>query len=577
MNPRYRLVFIILSMALLLFVHQAISENLQKTMPEADDWKSLSLREKIGQTMIINSLIRDHETFEGGRLNDFFNAYPVGGFFMADWYFNLHTSRDSIGYDIKASIAKYAAATKIPLIFMEDYERGVGESVPPYTHLPVEMALGAAASEKLAYDYGTAIALESRDLGINWLLHPVADLNMHPLHPLIGERAVSDNPERAIPLLKKQLAGLQEHGIIATLKHFPGDGATLRDQHLMTASNTLDRETWQKTYGRVFQALIDQGAAAIMVGHLTFPAYQTETLNDRLPPSTLSREVIQILLKKKMGFEGVVISDAMNMGGAAGYYNNQVETAIACFEAGIDMILWPQLAFMDSLEARILRDEIPLKRLDDAVRRIWMLKKRFGLLNPDHALFRPLSREDRQFVDQTARAVAQQSVTLIRGDDQSLPLTPDRSKKLLLVNISERDKTSLFLPTRRMLEARGFQVEIMHGLSFFNWEWRAGQLDIYDKIWVCLENRYMNPVGVPLLRGQEAESVWMLNILPKHKIIAVSYSNPYYIKFYFQFAPVLINAYSSDAYVQEAEVRAITGEQLFQGTSPVTLDHEMLK
>ncbi|MBN2104637.1 glycoside hydrolase family 3 protein [bacterium] len=540
-------------------------------------WKSLSLREKIGQTMIINSLIRDHETFEGGSLKDFFNTYPVGGFFMADWYFNLHTSRDSIIYGIKVCIAQYAAATKVPLIFMEDYERGVGERVPPYTYLPVEMALGAAASEKLAYDYGTAIALESRDLGINWLLHPVADLNLNPLHPLVNERAVSDDPEIAIPLLKNQLAGLQEHGIIATLKHFPGDGATVRDQHLMTASNTLDWESWQQTFGRVFQALIDQGAAAVMVGHLTFPAYQTETPDERLPPSTLSKEVIQTLLKQEMGFEGVVISDAMNMGGAAGFYDNQLETAIACFEAGIDMILWPRLAVMDSLEARILRGDISMERLDDSVRRIWAVKKRFGLLKKNPVLFRTLSREDRLFVDQTARAVAGRSVTLIKEDEKMLPLTPDRFEKLLLVNISEQDKTSLFLPTAQMLEARGFQVETMHGLSFFNWEWRARQLDPYDKILVCLENRYLNPVGISLLRGQEAESVWMLNILPKDKIIAISYSNPYYVNFYFEQAPVLINAYSSDAYMQEAVVRAITGEQPFQGVSPVMLDHDILK
>jgi beta-N-acetylhexosaminidase len=539
-------------------------------------WKSLSLREKIGQTMIINSLIYSHEKFEGGTLDTFFIKYPVGGFFMADWYFNLTSPRDSIVYDIKNSILKYAAKSKIPLVFMEDYERGVGERVPPYTKLPVEMALGAAHSEEFAYNYGRSIALESRDLGVNWLLNPVADLNLNPLHPLVNERAIGDDAGEAIPLLKRQLDGLKDGGVISTIKHFPGDGATIRDQHLITASNPLDWESWKASYGRVFQELVDHGAMSVMVGHLTFPAYQKELSNGEFLPAAMSCEIVQALLKDQMHFKGVAVSDAMNMGGAAGYYSNQLETAAACFKAGIDLVLWPALAYMDTLEARILRNEIPEERLDDAVQRIWMLKEHAGLFNGDHEALTVMSEENRRFVNRTAKQVAEHAVTLIKGDS-SLPIHPETAPNLLLVNISEKDKTDIFLPTKAMLEIRGFHVELMHGLSFFNWEWRAEQLDKYDRIVVCLENRYLNPVGIPLLRGQEAESVWMINLLPKEKVIAVSYSNPYYVNFYFKHAPVLINAYSSDIFMQEAVVRALTGEIPFTGVSPVRLDHALLR
>jgi beta-N-acetylhexosaminidase len=540
-------------------------------------WKKMTLREKIGQTMIINSRIYDQEKFEGRTLDSFFQKYPVGGFFIADWYYNLFYSKDSIAPYIKKSIRKYASSTKYPLIFMEDYERGLGERIPPYTYMPVEMTLGAVNSEQLAYDYGKSIALEARDLGINWLLHPVADLNVHPLNPLVIERAVSDNADTAIPLLKKQLSGLQDQCIIATIKHFPGDGATFRDQHLITASNNLSWKKWKETYGKVFQSLINHGAASIMVGHITLPAYQKVMLNGVLPPATLSEEIILNLLKRDMNFKGVVISDALNMGGATGYYPDQMETSIACFQAGIDMILWPDLSYMDSLESRILRGEIPIERLDDAVQRIWALKERFGLLNKSQGLFTQLSVEDKKFIYSTATTLAENAVTLLKGDSTLLPLSARNAKNLLLVNIGEKDKSEYFIQTKQLLEKKGFHVTLLYGLSFFDWEWRVHDLDQYDRIMVCLENRYMNPVGVSFLKGKEAESVWMTNLLPEEKIIAISYSNPYYLNFYFKNVPVCINAYSSDPYMQEAVVRSLTGEIPFRGISPVILEHDILQ
>jgi beta-N-acetylhexosaminidase len=547
-------------------------------VPKDTTWKTLTLREKIGQTMIIISKFYDYEKFEGGNLDTFFSRYPVGGLFMADWYYFYFAPKDStMAYYMKESIKKYAESSKYPLIFMEDYERGLGEKLPLYTHMPVEMALGAANSPQLAYNYGKSIAMEARDFGINWLLHPIADLNMNPLHSLINERAVSDNPDIAIPLLKRQIEGMHSRNIISTIKHFPGDGSTMRDQHLVTASNTLGWRQWKRTFGRVFQTLIDHGAPSVMIGHLTFPAYQRKRPDGTLLPASLSDEIIVKLLKQEMNFKGVVISDALNMGGVTGYYPNELETSIACFKAGIDMMLWPELAFMDTLEARILRNEIPLERLNDAVERIWAVKERFGLLKEEHRLFNELSDDNKTFIDSTARAVAENSVTLVRGNDEYLPLDTNKARNILLVNVSETDKSKIFQHTKKLLEERGFNVFLRYSLSYFDWNWRMDSLACYDRIIACFENKYFDPVGIPFFKGIEAESVWTFNMLPKKQMIAVSYSNPYYLNYYFQHIPVLINAYSSDEYVQEAVVKALTGEIQFRGTSPVKLEYDILK
>ncbi len=551
----------------------------RETFTPADtSWKSLTLREKIGQTMIMVAGYYEHINFEGGTLDTFFSRYPVGGFYLADWYYNYHAPKDSsVVYYIKESVKNYQACSKYPLIFMEDYERGLGALFPDYTHLPVEMAVGAADSEQLAYDFEKSIALEARDLGINWLLHPVSDLNMNPLNSLINERAVSDDPERAIPLLEKQIEAMHSLGVISTIKHFPGDGTTIRDQHLITASNTLDWKTWKKTFGRVFQSLINHGAASVMVGHITFPAYQKEKRNGEYLPASLSKEIIQKLLKNEMHFNGVVISDALNMGGAVGYYSDELETSIECFKAGADMLLWPGLAFMDTLEARIGRKEIPMERLDDAVERIWGLKERFGLLRKDHPLFTPLTNSDRTFIERTAKSIAENAVTLVRGSSEFLPVDTATSCKILLVNVSEIDKSALFRHTKELLENRGFIVNLRYGLSYFDWNWRWDSLAYYDRIFACLENKYFDPVGLPFFKGIEAESVWSFNMLPEEKVIVVSYSNPYYVNFYFPHVPVLINAYGSDRFMQEAVIKALAGEIEFRGTSPVKLEHDILK
>ncbi|UCH14609.1 MAG: hypothetical protein JSV22_01275, partial [Bacteroidales bacterium] len=256
---------------------------------------------------------------------------------------------------------------------------------------------------------------------------------------------------------------------------------------------------------------------------------------------------------------------------------NELETSIACFNAGIDLMLWPELTFMDTLEARILRGEIPLERLNDAVERIWALKEKIGLFENEYNIFKELSRDDKIFVNNTARAVAENSVTLLRGNEELLPLDTNEVRNILLVNVSEIDKSKIFLHTKKLLEERGFNVFLRYSLSYFDWNWRMDSLAYYDRIIACFENKYFDPVGIPFLKGVEAESVWTFNMLPKEQMIAVSYSNPYYLNYYFQHIPVLINAYSSDKYMQEAVVRALTGEIPFRGSSPVILEHDILK
>ena len=393
-------------------------------------WKLLTLREKIGQTMLMLPDRKKELDLGDGSLDVYFKRYPVTGYFMGWKLFTGVPEEERVDF-VRSSVEEYQKASELPLLFQQDYESGVG--LQGMTPFPKEMALGAANSPELAYKYGKSVALECRSLGINWVLHPVADLNMNPLNPIVNTRSVSDNPEKAVCLLSEQIKGLQDNSVAATIKHFPGDGVDYRDQHLMTTVNSLSEEMWKQYHGKVFAELIKKGVACIMPGHITLPFYQKEKINGYLPPATLSHELLTGLLKKEMHFNGVVVSDAMTMAGFRGWYKNDLEGQVASFLAGVDILLWPSYEYMDTVEVRIQRGEIPMERLDDAVRRVWAMKERFGLLNKNRELIRPVSAEEKAEIREAAKEITERSITLVRDEDHKLPLSLEKSKSFFSV------------------------------------------------------------------------------------------------------------------------------------------------
>lgn len=545
--------------------------------PKDTSWKNLSLREKIGQTMLMVANYDDHVK-QFGSIEKMLEKYPIGGVFIPEWKFSNYQPKKDVVKNIKKCMKEYDDASKYPMIITEDFERGVGAVYNEFTDMPVMMSLGAANKPELSYKYGNTTASEASVLGINWLLHPVVDLNVHPLQNLVIERAVSDDANRALPLLKQHMKGMMDGGIVPTIKHFPGDGATMKNQHLVTSANNMSMGEWNKTYGTLFQELINNGTPCIMVGHIRLPAYQTKKLNGVLPPATLSEELMVDLLKKEMKFNGVIMSDALNMGGCGGYYPNFDETSIACFIAGVDIVLWPELSYMDTVEARILRGEIPMERLDDAVERIWGVREKFNLLNKKENLFNTLTSESKAEIENRITEVAENAVTLVEDSKDELPLSPEKTKKIAIIQISHNDMSERLKYTKELLEEQGFEVaDIIHNPIWWSWQPRMHEFDQYDKVIVAFENRYFSPIGSAMLKADEAMGIWTANMIPFEKMIAISYSNPYYVNYYLDYASIKVNAYSMDKFSQKAVVDALTGKIKFKGTSPVKLDHDWMK
>jgi beta-N-acetylhexosaminidase len=538
-----------------------------------EGWKRLSLREKIGQTVVLSSDLQAEIQAGGGSLKGFFEKYPAGGVFLGSWKFQ-HLDPASRSAIIRKLVADYRGASRLPLFIQEDYEQGPGSSLPDFTHLPMLMALGATDSPALAREYGRVLAQETRSLGINYLLNPLVDLNRNFLNPVTNTRSLSDDPDRAVRLLASQMKAMQEAGLIATIKHFPGDGLDFRDQHLVTTVNSLSVEEWHRLSGRVFKRLIDEGAGSVMVGHISLPAYQKERPHGRVLPGTLSKELITGLLKGELGFKGVVISDALNMAGMQGYYPTTLETQIQAFKAGIDLMLWPDLAYFDELEKRIQSGEIPMARLDDAVGRIWALKQRFGLLETGYQGSMAYSDEQRKASAETARKVAEGSLTVLRQGEVQLPLKKEKTPKLLFVVVAPvslaEGRLKTFEPTVAWLKEKGFQVDVRVNLPFYGDGMEAASR--YDRVLFAFDRHTHEPMGTLQVYETEALTVYTANSLPREKVISISYGDPYVHDVWLPGVETAINAYSNCPATQQAVVRALVGEIGFQGKSPVDLE-----
>ncbi len=543
--------------------------------PQDTSWKSLTLREKIGQTMLMLPERNKELSLGNNSLKGFFEKYPVSGFFMGWKLFDNVKTEDYYGH-IRKACQEYQEASSFPLIFQQDYESGV--SLSGMTSFPNGMSLGAANSSDLAYAYGSAVAKQALSVGVQWVLHPVADLNMNPFNPITNTRSVSDNPDKAIRILSQQIRGLQGNGVAATIKHFPGDGVDYRDQHLLTTCNSLPFNIWKEKHGRVFQTLIDSGVACIMPGHITLPSYQREKINGLYPPATLSKELLSGLLKEEMGFKGVIVSDAMVMGGFRGWYDSSLEGEIESFKAGVDVLLWPSYAFMDTLEMRIKRGEIPMSRLNDAVQRVWALKERFGLLKKERVLIRELSPEEKIEGDKCAKEICKKAITLIRDRNKALPLNPEKDKKILVVGVTPVSRKGGDLNLKQLedfaeqLRSKGFLVDFRHDILYETQGWVDDSPQNYDRIIFAVARTFHSPFGPLQFYDDEAQTVWAINSMPQEKIIVVNFGNPYNTNEYFERVNTCINAYSNTPTMHETVISALLGEMQMTGQSPVDID-----
>ena len=244
---------------------------------------------------------------------------------------------------IKENFKKLQSRADIPLLFASNLERGADSTCKEGTIFGTPMQIAASNDVEWAYELGRVSAEEAMTVGCNWNFGPIVDIDTNFHNPITNTRAFSSNPDMVLDMSKSYIRGQMDAGMAVCLKHWPGDGKDGRDQHLLTTINNLSVDEWDKTYGRVYSELSEQGAQTVMSAHILLPSYsrkfQTDIKDEDIQPGSLSYDLTTTLLREEIGFNGLVVTDSTAMTGFMQMMPRR-DGLPACIMAGCDMILF---------------------------------------------------------------------------------------------------------------------------------------------------------------------------------------------------------------------------------------------
>lgn len=337
--------------------------------------------------------------------------------------------------------------SKIPLIIACNTESGGDGACVDGTPIGGQTKIGATRNADYAYQMGYMANKEAAAIGCNLSFAPVSDIMYNWENPVIGLRTYGNEPKKVAEMTKAYMDGAHANpGFCCAAKHFPGDGLDFRDQHVANSVNSMSCEEWDKTYGMVYQNLIENGLDAIMAGHIMQPAYaryfNPELTDDEMMPATLSPELIKGLLRGKLGFNGLVLTDASHMVGLTCRMKRS-DMLPAAIAAGVDMFLFFNEMEEDfaSMKQGYLDGRITKERLDEALHRILALKAHMGLHKKDKTKLVPPREQVHKIIGcdehvAMQKEIADQAITLVKYKDKDvLPVTPERYKRIMIVYV----------------------------------------------------------------------------------------------------------------------------------------------
>jgi beta-N-acetylhexosaminidase len=422
------LVFFLAQSNLGLEKHQ--EPSIRHLQPDAREWAQatldkLSLEEKVGQLFMVRLRVELlHGNSEYARLRDNIRRYHIGALAMSAPRGGKLLHRD-FRYETIMLLNQLQQDSKLPLLVAGDFEQGV---LPPRlfgtTVFPHAMAFGAAGKMEYAEEFGRITAQESRAIGVQWNLFPVADVNSNPANPIIGTRAFGADPEQVGELVAAYIRGARAGGMLTTAKHFPGHGNTATDSHLGVASVNEDLKSLYAIDLPPFRKAIDAGVDAIMTAHVRVPTLDPDPEH----VATTSPRIVTDLLQNQLGFKGLVVADALDMAGLSGAYrNNPGRPAVDAFKAGSDVLTMP--ADLTASYAAILQavktGEISESRLNGSVLKILQAKASLGLhknrLVDATAVAAVVGKPQNVAIGQQ---ISDDAVTLVRDNGRLLPLVP---------------------------------------------------------------------------------------------------------------------------------------------------------
>lgn len=479
---------------------------------------------------------------------------------------------------------KLQSQMKIPLLIASNLEKGGNGIVQEGTLLGSPLEIAATDEVEMARKLGVLCGREGKAVGVNWSFAPIIDIDFNFRNPITNTRTFGSDPERVKQMGVAYIKALQGMGLAACIKHFPGDGHDERDQHLVTSVNGLSCEEWDRTYGMVYQAGIDACALTCMIGHIMHPAYSKHfhpaLKDEEILPATLSKELLNDLLRGQLGFNGMIVSDATTMAGMTTAMSRE-KAVPYMIAAGVDMFLFARNFKEDYrfMMGGVEDGTITPKRLDEAVTRILATKAALGL----HKGLTPLDIDAAGQVvgceehQAWSKECADKAITLVKEQQGVLPLSTDKYQRILFYPIEAQEGISIYTVRAGVCEniklrliAEGFQVD-----EFVPGGGMEGKVapttaitEKYDLIvYVANLSTRSNQTTVRIEWAQPmgANCPHYIHDVPT---VFISVENPYHL-LDVPSIKTFINTYNSNDNVLDALVEKLMGRSPFKGKSPV--------
>lgn len=555
---------------------------------------SMSIEEKIGQLFFNMGNSRDE-----AYLKDVVNRYHIGGV-------RYNPAR---AIEVHEQNRILQENSKIPLIIACNVEGGGDGACTDGTHVGANVKVGATNDPKYAYQMGYVSGVEAAALGCNLSFAPVVDINQNWRNPVISRRCFGNDAQKVLEHSLAYFKGAHESEFCCAAKHFPGDGLDERDQHISNSVNTATCEEWDATYGKVYQGLIDEGLEAIMAGHIMQPAYtkhfHPDIKDEEIMPATLSKELLQDLLRDQMGFNGMILTDASHMVGLTCCMRRS-EVLPHAIAAGCDMFLFfnemdEDFAYMlEGYHSGIISES----RLSDAIHRILGLKARMGLHKKAKKDIVP-SKDGLSIIQcekhrEIADEVCNRAITLVKNKQDIFPITPQNYKKIMIVPVKGLSTGGLGVlmhatsgksaaeKLQDELEKRGFEVEIYESMlnklekeaksgkpqaelmnMYFSGKTRIDDFRNNQDLIITLAEvnggfQVVERVAWSMTKGG-GEIPWYVHELP---VVVASIGHPFLLADVPQ-AQTYINCYDNKDNTIEALAMKMCGESPFVGVDPV--------
>jgi beta-N-acetylhexosaminidase len=531
----------------------------------------MTLRDEVAQLVFIpfhgeapNSRSRAGRTFL--RM---IRELKVGGLILVNWS-DGHAIRKAEPYALAAFLNRMQKLAAVPLLVGGDFERGASMRVSGTTVFPQAMAFGAAGDAAFTRFEGEVTAREARALGVHWVYYPVADVNNNPDNPIINIRSFGENPREVAAHVQAFIEGAhsdKKNLVLTTAKHFPGYGDTSVDTHIDIATITADRERLERVELVPFRAAIEAGVDSIMTAHLAVPALSPPDL-----PATLSPAILTDLLRDQLGFKGLVVTDALEMGGIARGFNSG-EAAVRAIAAGADALLMPAdpEAAIRAVVGAVEDGRLTRRRIEESLVKLLAAKEHLGLDRKRTVDLEVIGDTvDSPEANEKAREIAGRAVTLVRNSPGAVPLAaPERACFVVMPETRYATQGQVFTQEVHKRAPKAALATVDPSMPWQEVDNALAQLTPCESYVVAAFASVSAGRGSVGLAGEMPRAVEALEATHK-PVTLVALGNPYLLRDFPEVAAYLAT-FSNVPPSETAAVQGLFGEMAIQGHMPVSI------